>query len=790
MSHELNQNRLELRGMTAFNSFGDTVSASRAQMQASAFSQHYVINGAEPDSIQTGFSQEVGKYTYSIKTEHNIHNIVAIVDRYTPSSFNGIQFSPQRVVIYQTFDEDTSKPLYGIINIERVCSNHTKFGFPYKPTPDASNIRIGASIPKGTILYDSPAKRPDGNYCPGRELLTLYSSLEGTIEDSILVSKDIIGQIKTKVYVTRTMELGEKEFPLNLYGDDDNYKVIPDIGEYCRPTGEAYEGIIMAKREYRPELIPISFTKKSTRKFNPITDIGLDGNGVGARVIDIIVYKQNKTTSAVSDKVLAQLNKYADAYKEWCERILHQYKAIQANNHGAAEFTDEFDQLIRHCMAICNEPIPDTKGKSLPIQKVGNFNRKLDDIVVIVKTEYEKELGIGYKLTDIHGGKGVVAKTLPPEQMPYDPVTGLRAQVVISPETTNNRMNYGRIYEQTLKTSMLELRQWLINKTGLDEKSPNLKDSIIHLPKEVLQECFDRIQRFLEITVDKQFHWYKSLDFKDKTIDLYHVLKEKFYLYRPVDNPNPYLEMFDTLSKEGFLSPPRKLKYFNPYTGKEEETTLEHRIGPNYYIFLEKIGDEAAAVSTAATQPNGIIAPITSKDKARSHGARSQATRFPAESEIRCLISGAPSGIVAEIHDRSNNPTVIESILENIYSSDKPTNIESVIDRDKYPLGDNRSLSIVNHIFQCNGYRLAYKPFDPSQQSLSQLDPITGKPIMLIENDEEEEVKVQRKTKTEIILEGIDARESSNESDDDDDSDDDSDQNDDIGIVEYDPAAD
>ena len=131
--------------------------------------------------------------------------------------------------------------------------------------------------------------------------------------------------------------------------------------------------------------------------------------------------------------------------------------------------------------------------------------------------------------------------------MPYDPVTGLRAQVVISPETTNNRMNYGRIYEQTLKTSMLELRQWLINKTGLDEKSPNLKDSIIHLPKEVLQECFDRIQRFLEITVDKQFHWYKSLDFKDKTIDLYHVLKEKFYLYRPVDNPNPYLEMFEAI---------------------------------------------------------------------------------------------------------------------------------------------------------------------------------------------------------------------------------------------------
>ena len=61
---------------------------------------------------------------------------------------------------------------------------------------------------------------------------------------------------------------------------------------------------------------------------------------------------------------------------------------------------------------------------------------------------------------------------------------------------------------------------------------------------------------------------------------------------------------------------------------------------------------------------------------------------------------------------------------------------------------------------------------------------------MLIENDEEEEVKVQRKTKTEIILEGIDARESSNESDDDNDDDNDQNEDDDIGIVEYDPAAD
>ena len=64
-----NQNDVRLRGLTAFNPFSDTVSSSRGQMQSNALTQHYVINGCQPNSIQTGVEQEYGNYTYSIKTE-------------------------------------------------------------------------------------------------------------------------------------------------------------------------------------------------------------------------------------------------------------------------------------------------------------------------------------------------------------------------------------------------------------------------------------------------------------------------------------------------------------------------------------------------------------------------------------------------------------------------------------------------------------------------------------------------------------------------------------------------
>ena len=97
--------------------------------------------------------------------------------------------------------------------------------------------------------------------------------------------------------------------------------------------------------------------------------------------------------------------------------------------------------------------------------------------------------------------------------MPYDPVTGRRAEIVISPETTVNRMNFGRIYEQSLKAALVELRDFLVTTTGLNEHSPNLKLAVAGLNKDILDTCFRRIERFLEITVKTQYEFYTKLSF-------------------------------------------------------------------------------------------------------------------------------------------------------------------------------------------------------------------------------------------------------------------------------------
>ena len=735
-----NENDIRLIGATAFNPFSEYTSSSRGQMQANAISQHYVISGCKPNMIQTGADIEYGRFSNSITTPHNMV-VFSIVNRYIPSQHNGIQLNPQQVVIYQTFDEG-SRPLFGIIDITRFSSSHPKFGFEYKPTEEAQQIRVGNSIPKGTVLYDTPAKDKHGLYSPGIDLNTLYSSLEGTIEDSILIAKDVAPLLKTKTFTTRVFELGEKEFPLNLYGDDDNYKVMPDIGEYCIPTGQAYSGIVMAKREYRPDLLPIMFTKKSTRIFDSVTDVPLDGNGQEARVIDIIVYKQPKTNTAVAPKVMEQLDKYANAYRDFCERIVSEYRKIMAKTNGNAEFTADFDQLIKHCMAITNEQTNDERTRNVPIQKVSNFNRKLDDITIIVTTEYTKEVGPGFKITGLHGNKGVIADvvTVEPSQMPYDPITGIRADICIGVNSTFNRMNQGQTYEVSLKAAMLELKQWVCNTVNLNESTPNLRDKVIRLPRDVLEPIFARLERFYEICSNKHYDFYKSMSFQEKTVDLYHMIHETPIIWMPHGNNRRMLHVFKALKEEGFLSDPHCLRFWNPHKQCFEDTATPQRIGPQYYICLEKIGDDAAAVSTAATQPNGIIVPLTSKDKTTQQ-IRKQATKFPGESEGRLLVGSGPSGLAAVLHDRSNNPETVDKILTTIYTTDRPTDIDDVINPNEINIGANRPLQILRHFIQTNGTKMVYAPFDPSQQVLSKIDPITGAICMEIDESDDEQPK-------------------------------------------------
>ena len=87
---------------------------------------------------------------------------------------------------------------------------------------------------------------------------------------------------------------------------------------------------------------------------------------------------------------------------------------------------------------------------------------------------------------------------------------------VIGVNSTFNRMNQGQTYEVSLKAAMLELKQWVCNTVNLNESTPNLRDKVIRLPRDVLEPIFARLERFYEICSNKHYDFYKSMSFQEK----------------------------------------------------------------------------------------------------------------------------------------------------------------------------------------------------------------------------------------------------------------------------------
>ena len=58
-----------------------------------------------------------------------------------------------------------------------------------------------------------------------------------------------------------------------------------------------------------------------------------------------------------------------------------------------------------------------------------------------------KELGVGDKLTGMHGNKGIVSLILPDHQMPYHKETGKPADLLLNPASVTSRVNLGQLME-------------------------------------------------------------------------------------------------------------------------------------------------------------------------------------------------------------------------------------------------------------------------------------------------------------------------------------------------------
>lgn len=668
----------ELLALSAMNPFFYHNSSPRGAMFMSHVGQCLVMCNSDVRRTLTGLEYDLANYTFAIRMPCDAE-IIKRIERY-PSrlSYGSIRENPETLIIY----EDVETKEVGVLSLTRYKSMDRQFGFRYDYKPVESLLVPGKAVRKGTIIADSPSVTEDGIYKYGVEANVAFMSVPAIIEDGVVVRRGFLEKMATLGYESRVVSWGKNFYPLNLYGDENNYKPFPDIGDTIRE-----DGLLYALRKYDDLLAVADMTPEALMTPDFFYDQLIYAEP-GAKVVDVIVHHDsNVRRSQTPVGMEAQAKKYWSATSDFHKAILKVYYELKRVRGANLKMSKEFHRLVTD--ALADKGTVRVDGKEEPVTRTHRLN-PIDEWRVEVVYEYKIVPTIGFKLTGVHGDKGVICDIWEDEDMPVDEL-GNRADIIMDGDSTTKRMNIGRAYEQYINASARETAARV--RTMLGRRSE----------KEVA-EAWNYLSGFYRIVAPKMVEPFEDGRYPFPVIKhLEDVARNGIHLHLPPENEVRYADAVRQLRHKypAHLGPVT----YRGRSGNLVTTKKPVLIGSMYILLLEKTGGDWSGVSSAKLQHFGIPAKLTNQDKFSNPG-RAQPVRFAGETEVRLLSTMVGSDVVADILDQSNNPLAHKEVSKNIILAPEPGNVKRIIDREKIPVGNGRPLAYVKHVFECAGIRI------------------------------------------------------------------------------------
>ena len=369
---------------------------------------------------------------------------------------------------------------------ERTCLNQ-------KPV-----VAVGQMVKKGEILADGAATYK-GELALGRNVLVGFMAWDGyNFEDAIILSERIVKEdVYTSIHIEefeieiRETKLGREEFTRDipnvsekaLRNLDENG--IIRIGTYCKP-GDILVGKVApkSKSELTPEekLLHAIFGRAGEDVKNDSLEVpsGVEGIVINtqrfSRRMSLSEEERKAFEKELKDTETAENQKVADEYKglikaleealggpvtdpasgkafgrskdakelaEESERF--KLDALDLRGGKAAE---EARRLVRlHAPRV--EAMRDERDRKLNSLKRGDElpSGVLQMVKIYIATK--RVISVGDKMAGRHGNKGVIAKILPEEDMPFL-ADGTAVEILLNPLGVPSRMNVGQILETHL----------------------------------------------------------------------------------------------------------------------------------------------------------------------------------------------------------------------------------------------------------------------------------------------------------------------------------------------------
>ena len=382
-------------------------------------------------------------------------------------------------------------------------------------------VRVGSRVEKGQVLADGPCTEM-GELALGRNILVAFMPWRGyNFEDAILVSERLVkDDYYTSIHIeefeieARDTKLGPEEITRDIpnvsesfLNDLDDAGIIR-IGAYVKP-GDVLVGKVTPKGETQltPEekLLRAIFGEKAgdVRDASLICPPGIEGIVVDVSIFSRKGAEKDERAIAIENMELERLEKnlrdeiriLTDERNKRLTQILDGKTTTNALRH---ERTGR--EILGKQTVMTRDVIENLSMRELLKLKFADGTRNADEIqeiegmttrqIDVLRKLYEdrvsklrrgdelppgviklvkvyvamkRKLSIGDKMAGRHGNKGVIARILPEEDMPFLP-DGTPVEIVLNPLGVPSRMNVGQILETHLG--------WAAHALGLHYATP------------------------------------------------------------------------------------------------------------------------------------------------------------------------------------------------------------------------------------------------------------------------------------------------------------------------------
>lgn len=266
-------------------------SSSRLVMFNAHLTQYVNPNRPEIPRVRTGYEKVFGQLSTKYRKTKSNYKVVGKVPR----------FSKDTNHLYTIFLYNEDEDSYEVIEKQNFENLTEKYGFMYN-NEIMDSFEVNDHIEKGTLITRSTSYDKDLNYGYGRNLNVMHLASTNTIEDAIVIS-DAVAQDYTSTEIESVnISLNDNDILGNLYGDNDNYKVLPDIGEHTM------EGVLANKKRIINKQILFDLKKNNLRKIDFNADTTFYCKGI---VEDIIIYHNKPVEDPIYNRPFyTQLKEY------------------------------------------------------------------------------------------------------------------------------------------------------------------------------------------------------------------------------------------------------------------------------------------------------------------------------------------------------------------------------------------------------------------------------------------------------------------------------------------------